>query len=136
MGLVERGRKTLKDYLRTNLEEGHNINEALNRSLNTMRTTVHSSIKETPFERHYGRKPRTDLHNYLNISPNKHYTVSKKPESLQVYSFTNKNGQHDQLVMNAPRKMKEDVCNKFPYVFMERNNSKINSKVPTKENHR
>ena len=65
----------LKDYLRTILEAGHNINEALNRSLNVMQTTVDFSIKDTPFERHYGRKPRTELHNYLNISPNKHYTV-------------------------------------------------------------
>ena len=59
-GLVERDTRTLKEYLRTNLEEGHNINDALGRSLNVMRTTGHSSIKETPFERHYGRKPRTD----------------------------------------------------------------------------
>ena len=62
-GLVERGIKTLKDYLRTNLEEGYVINEALSRSLNVMRMTVHSSIKETPFERHYGRKPRKEIHN-------------------------------------------------------------------------
>ena len=44
--LVERGVKTLKDYLRTNFEEGYVINEALSRSLNVMRTTVHSSIKK------------------------------------------------------------------------------------------
>ena len=36
-----------------------------------MRTTVHSSIKKTPFERHYGRKPRLEIHKYLNVSPNK-----------------------------------------------------------------
>ena len=39
-GLVERGIKTLKDYLRTNLEEGYVINEALSCSLKVMRTTV------------------------------------------------------------------------------------------------
>ena len=90
-----------------------------------MRTTVHSSIKETPFERHYGRKPRTEVHNYLNISPKKHYAVSEKPETLQFYSFANKNGQHDQLVMNAPRKLKEDVRNKFLYLFLEKKRTKI-----------
>ena len=62
-GLVERGIKTLKEYLRTNLEEGYVTNEALSCSLNVMRMTVDSSMKETPFERHYGRKPRTELHN-------------------------------------------------------------------------
>ena len=45
-GLVERGIKTLKEYIRTNLEEGYVINEALSRSLNVMRMTVHSSIKK------------------------------------------------------------------------------------------
>ena len=96
--LVERGVKTLKDYLRTNFEEGYVINEALSRSLNAMRTTVHSSIKKTPFECHYGRKLRTEIHNYLNVSPNKQYNVSARPETLQVYSFTNGNGAYDQLV--------------------------------------
>ena len=46
-GLAERGHRTLKEYLRTNLEEGHIINDALGRSLNVMRTMVHSSIKNT-----------------------------------------------------------------------------------------
>ena len=80
---------TLEEYLRTNLEEGHNIDDALSRSLNVMRTTVHSSIKETPFERHYGRKSQTEIRNYLNVSLNKSYIVSARPETLQVYSFTN-----------------------------------------------
>ena len=40
-GLVERSIKTLNENLRTKLGEGYNINEALNRSLNIMRTTVH-----------------------------------------------------------------------------------------------
>ena len=121
---MERGIKTLKEYPRTNLEEGYNINEALSRSLHVMRTTVHSSIKETPFERHCGRKPRTEVHNYLNMSPNKHYNVSARPETLQVYTFTNGNGAYDQLVMKAPRKLKEDVSNKFPYLFLEKKQNK------------
>ena len=119
-GLVERAIKTLKDYLRTILEEGYVINEALSRSLNVMRMTVHSSKKETPLERHYGRKPRTDIHNYLNVSPNEQYNVSARPETLQVYSFSNGNGTYDQLVMKTPRKLQEDVSNKFPYLFLER----------------
>ena len=126
-GLVERGIRTLKENLRKNLEEGYSINEALSRSLNVMRTTVHSSIKETPFERHYGRKPRTEIHNYLYMSPNKHYNVSARPETLQVYTFngaTNGNGAYDQLVMKAPRELKEDVSNKFSYLFLEKKQNK------------
>ena len=134
-GLVERGIKTLKEYLRTNKEEKYNINEALNRSLNVMRTTVHSTIKETPFERHYGRKPRTEIHNYLNISPNKRYVVDK-PETLQVYAFSNGNGNYDQLVMKTPSKLKEEVSNEFPYLFLEKNTTTGSSKVYLKINHK
>ena len=136
-GLVERGIKTLKDYLRTNLVKGYVINEALSRSLNVMRMTVHSSIKETPFERHYGRKPRTETHNYLNVSPNKQYNVSPRPETLQLYSFTNGNGTYNQLVMKTPKKLKEDVSNKFLYLFLEKKNKTgTNSKVCTKTDHK
>ena len=49
-GLVEREIKTFKNFLRATLEEGKNLIEALSRSLDTMRTTVHSSIKETPLQ--------------------------------------------------------------------------------------
>ena len=79
--------------MRANLWDGCTINEALSRSLNAMRTTVHSSIEETPFERHYGRKPRTELTNYLNLSSNiKTNVISAKPETLQVYTFSNSEG--------------------------------------------
>ena len=83
-----------------------------------MRKLVQFSIKETPFERHYGRKPPTEFYNkYLTVSPNKHYNVSAKPETLQVYSFTNGNGAYDQLVMKAPRNLKEDISKKIPILI-------------------
>ena len=52
-GMVQRGMKILKDSLRAKLEEGQNLNEALSRSLNIIRKTVHS-INESLFARHYG----------------------------------------------------------------------------------
>ena len=58
------------------------------------------------------------------MSPNKHYNVSARPETLQVYTFTNWNGAYDQLVKKAPRKLKEDVSNKFPYLFLEKKQNK------------
>ena len=42
--LVKRAIKTLEDYLRTDLEDERNVNEALVRSIKTRRKTVHSSI--------------------------------------------------------------------------------------------
>ena len=119
-GLVERGIKTLKDLMKTNLEEKCTVSEALGQSLMVMRTTVLSTIKETPFERHYGKKPRTERTSYLNLPTDINKFVSARPETLQVYSFNNGDGEYDQLIMKAPRKLKCDVSNKFPYEFLEK----------------
>ena len=95
-----------------------------------MRTTAHSSNKESPFERHYGRKPRVkyslQLGIHLNISsPNQKTTVvPAKPETLQVYSFSNKDEHHDQLAMKTPRRLKKDVGEKIPYLSLEKNVNK------------
>ena len=51
-GIVERGIKTLKDLMRTNLQDNCNLNEALYQALMVMRMTFHSKTKESPFERH------------------------------------------------------------------------------------
>ena len=132
-GLVERGIKTLKDLMRTNLEDKCNLNDALYQSLMVMRMTIHSKTKETPFERHYGPKPRTELTSYLNLPTDKNNNVSAQPETLQVYSFTNGRGGYDQLIMKTPRKLKCDVSNNLPYKFLEqkRNKNKFESEYDT-----
>ena len=107
-GLVERGLRTLKDLLKTIFEDKRTVSGALSRSLLVMRTMVHSTIKETPFERHYGRKPRTEITSYLNLATGINEIVSARPETLQVYSFNNRDGEYDQLIMKAPRKLKYD----------------------------
>ena len=120
-GLVERGIKTLKDYMKANLWEGCKLNESLNRSLNVMRTSVHSSINESPFERHYGRKQRMEINHYLIMSSNvKTTSISAKRETLQVYSYASSDGHYDQFVMKAPRKLKEDVSNSFLWLFLDK----------------
>ena len=79
-----------------------------------MRTTVHSSIKETPFECYYGRKPRTEITSYLNLPTDINEIASARPEKLQVYSIKNGDSEYDQ------RKLKCDVSNKFQYQFLEK----------------
>ena len=83
--LVRRGIKTLKDIMRTNLADNCNLNEVLYWSLTLMRTTVHSKMKETQFE----RKSRMELINYLNLPSN---VIPARPETLQIYSFASKTG--------------------------------------------
>ena len=101
-----------------------------------MRTTVHSNINESLFESHYGRKPRTEIPIYLNITPIKQKNVSAELEVLQVYTFSTGSGKHDQLGMQAPRKLKEDVSKNFAYQFLEKITIETNLKVCTTENHK
>ena len=134
-GLVERGIKTLKDYMRASVWDGCTINEALSRSLNVMRPTVHPSYKETPSNDTTREHLETEVTNYLNLSPiAKTIVISAKPETLQVYTFSNSEGHHDQLVMKAPQKLKENVSIKFPYLFLGKkvNKNKFESAYDTK----
>ena len=122
--------------MKTNLEVKCTVSEALSRSINVMRTTIHSSIKETPFERHYGRTPRTEKTSYLNIPTDINEIVSARPETLQMYFFNNGDGEYDQLIMKVHGKLKCDVSNKFPYQFLEKkkNETNTNSNVILKQN--
>ena len=55
------------------------------------------------------------------MSPNVKTTkLSGKLETVQVYPFASNDGHYDQLVMKAPRKLKEGVRNNLPYLFLEK----------------
>ena len=112
--------------MRTNLEDNCNLNEALYRSLMVIRTTIHSKIKESPFERHYGGKPRTELTNYLNLPTDDNEFISAQPKTLQVYSFNNGRGGYDKLILKTPRELKCDVSNNFQIKFLENKQNKNN----------
>ena len=71
---------------------------------------------------HMGRKPRLELHNFLNLDPNgKKQFLSEKPDTLPVYTFGGSGGDTDQLVMKTPRKTKKTVSDKYPCYFLEKN---------------
>ena len=70
-----------------------------------MRTTVHSKLKEKPFERHYGRKPRTESNSDLNLPTNDYKHISAQPETLPVYSFNIRKESYDQLITKMPRRL-------------------------------
>ena len=88
-GLVERGVRTLKENLLTNIKAGERFGKALDISLDVMRKTPHTRLKKSAFELHYGRKPNTEISNLLNLDEIEKLTkrsVSAKPDTLQVYS--------------------------------------------------
>ena len=59
-GLVERTIQSLENLILTNLEDGLNLRESINRALYVLRFTKHSETKKTPFEIQLGRAPEPD----------------------------------------------------------------------------
>ena len=47
------------------MEDGNILTESVNQALRVMRFTVHTGLKETPFELHHGRKPRIEIGNFV-----------------------------------------------------------------------
>ena len=89
-GLVERGVRTLKEILLTNIKTGEKFNKALDIALNVMRKTPHTRLGKSDFELHYEREPNTEISTLLNLDTLKTITnncFSGKRDTLQVYSF-------------------------------------------------
>ena len=82
----------------TNLEEGTDLTESVNRALRAMRFTIHTRLKRTPFELHHGRKPRTELTNIPKDG--KHiYRIGQK----YLFQQTNRRSQSVWAVMRMAR---------------------------------
>ena len=124
-GLVERGVKTLKENLLTNLKAGDRFGKALDIALEIMRKTPHTRLKKSAFELHYGRSPNTEVSNLLNLDSLKKLTensISAKPDTLQVYAFSGAGGVSGQLPIKL-KKNDKGVSN-YPFLFLERKHQK------------
>ena len=129
-GLVERGVRTRKENLLTNIKAGEHFGKALNIALVIMRKTPHTRLKKSAFEQHYGRSPNTEVSNLLNLDILKKLTessISAKSDTLQVNSFSGAGGVSDQLPMK-PKKNYKGVSN-YPFLFLEKNTKNRNLKV-------
>ena len=135
-GLVERGVRTLKENLLTNIKAGERFEKALDISLDVMRKTPHTRLKKSAFELHYGRKPNTEISNILKLDTVEKLTkdsVLAKPDILQVYSINGAGGVSDQLSMK-PKKNTRGVSS-YPFLFLEKNTNGQNLKVHIPINH-
>ena len=127
IGLVQRGVRTLKENLLTNIKAEERFGKALDMSLDVMRKTPHTRLKKAAFELHYGRKPNTAISNLLNLDKIEKLTkrlVSAKPDTLQVYCFSGAGGVSDQLPMK-PKKSSKVVSN-CPFLFLEKKRQRNN----------
>ena len=121
-GLVERGVRTLKENLLTNIKDGKPFGKALDLVLNVMRTTPNTRLKKSAFELHFGRETNTEWSNMLKLDKTKSIInnfISARPDTLQVNTFSGEGGSSDHLPMKQKRKRAKTVS-KYPFQFFER----------------
>ena len=119
-GAVELAIQTLKNLMLTNLEEGIELNESINRALRVMRFTIHTGLKLTPFELHHGRKPRTELTNivkdgktYLSDWSEMSISAPNKPK-IPIYVGRDADGEITNHIIMAKTKAEEKQANEGP----------------------
>ena len=118
---MERGVRTSKEILLTNIKAGENSGQVLDIALHVMRETPHTRLNKSAFELHYGREPNTEISNLLNIDALKELTktcISAKPDTLRVYSFNGAGSVSDQLPMKLKKGAKR--LSNYPFLFHEK----------------
>ena len=85
-GLAERTIQSLKNLIKANLEDGTNLRNNLDKALYVLRYTAHSELQKTPFELHFGQKPRTKLTNLKNV-------ISADSKDLSLYITRSSTGE-------------------------------------------
>lgn len=68
-GVVERFNRTLEEMIRTNCAQSADWDKKINKCLTVYRTTVHKSIRRSPYEVVYGKEPALPIDELLGIQP-------------------------------------------------------------------
>ena len=103
----------------TNLEEGTDLTESVNRALRVMSFTIHTGLKRTPFELHHGRKPRTELTNIVKdgktyLSVWSEIFISANKPKIPIYVGRNADGEITNYMVMAKIKTEEKQANERP----------------------
>ena len=143
-GLVERMIRTIKSLTRANMADGLTFEDNIQLAIKTIRQTPHSRLNMTPFQMHFGRKPRTALTNIIGKSERllsnwkKILTnyISAQPTELQVVTINDAEGEMaDYLVLNDTQKRNRSVSRNFKkYQFLEKENKSNSLKCGFKTN--
>ena len=104
------------------MEDGLTFEESVSMAIKTIRQTPHNTLKMTPFQLHYGRKPRTPITNLIGqptclLSDWKktltNYILAQ-PAELQVFTIQDSYGElADYSVFNESRKRGRSVSDNF-----------------------
>ena len=98
------------------MADGLTFEEGVKLAIKTIRQTPHSKLNMTPFQMHYGRKPRTAITNLIGRSEcllsnwKKTLTnyVSAQPTELQMFTINDSEGEMaDYLILNDSKKKKQ-----------------------------
>ena len=128
---VERTIRTIKSLTRGNMADGLIFEESVNLAIKTIRQTPHSKLNMTPFQMHFGRKPRTaktnligqpecllfnwkkTLTNYISAQPTElHFTINDSEGEMSEY-----------IVLNDSKKRAKSVSPEFKqYQFFKKEN--------------
>ena len=131
---VDCAKKTLKNFIIANLEDKIGFTESKNQALRGMQFKIHTALKVSPFELHYGRKLRTELTNIVKdiksyLSDWKTMNISVLPKQIPIYVARNeKRDVTDHILMarkwkihscssheSLKRKPIKPVCGNFQY---------------------
>ena len=137
-GLVERTVQRLKNFIRANKEEGKNLIESLQLALRAIRTSIHTKLGKSPFELHFGREPRKEIHNILGNAKHavdwlKSKFVSANPDTLYAYAAYDQSGEPVDSIILSKKKTASAVrrakspesplspVSRTPYICYEKN---------------
>ncbi len=103
IGTVERNLRTLESYIKTYLIEENDFRKAVNRATRVLRFTVSKSTGATPFEIHFGRKPRTIFNNLIDLENDGKGIIEN------VYDLQ---GNHLEQTQHEPTEIRRQIFNR------------------------
>ena len=114
------------------MADGLTFEEGVNLAIKTIRQTPQSKLNRTPFQMHYGRKPRTAKTNLIgqpecllsNWKKTLTNYVSAQPTELLMFAINDSEGEMaDYLILNDSKKRNRSVSKEFKqYQFFEKEN--------------
>ena len=114
------------------MTDGLTFGDSVQLAIKTLRQTPHTKLKMTPFQMHYGRKPRTAITNLIgqpqcllsNWKKTSTKYISAQPTELLVFTINDSEGEMaDHLILNDTRKRACSVRPDFKqYQFFEKEN--------------
>ena len=104
------------------MADGLIFEESVNLAIKTIRQTPHSKLKVTPFQMHFGRKPRIAMNNLVgkpegllsNWKKTLTIYISAQPTEFQLFTINDSEGEMaDYNVLNGSKKRTRSVSREF-----------------------